>query len=278
MDNAIESLLRQLGFSGLEAEAYLAVLSEPDISAYRVSQILGKAAPNTYKALDSLLAKGAVLADEGGRSRTFTAVAVRELIGQTNRRLEILARDIEKGLENMPQPKSGEGVYRLNTVHQVIARAKEMIAEASISIVVDSDPEPMKELLDDFVAAAGRGVKVLLQGREEIEVKGCEVVASVTEGWPGNLLVLLVDGSQYMFSFFTSDMRSLSHAVWSGDTFIAACFFRSYMVKALFYRISMMIGEGQHTLEEIRLELLRLWNDWGYGNPGNEALEKLLRK
>ena len=193
-----------------------------------------------------------------------------------NHRLQTLARDIEKGLENMHQPKSGEGVYRLNTVHQVIARAKEMIAEANISIVADSDPEPVKELLDDFVTAAGRGVKVLLHGREEIEVNGCEVVTSVTEGWPGNLLVLLVDGSQYMFSFFTSDMRSISHAVWSRDAFIAACFFRSYMVKALFYRISMMIGEGQHTLDEIRLELLRLWNDWGYGNPGKEALEKLL--
>jgi len=277
MDNAIESLLRQLGLSGLEAEAYLAVLSEPDISAYRISQVLGKAAPNTYKALDSLLAKGAVLADEGGRSRTFIAVPVRELIGQMSHRLQILATDIEKGLENMQQPKPGEGVYRLNTVHQVVARAKEMIAEASDSIVVDSDPEPMKELLDDFVAAAGRGVKVLIHGREEMEVKGCEVIASVTEGWSGKLLVLLVDGSQYMLSFFTSDMRSLSNAVWSRDALVAACFFRSYMVKALFYRISMMIGDGQYTLDEIRLELLRLWKDWGYGNPGKDALEKLLK-
>ena len=74
MSDSLEYLLMEFGLSGLEADAYPAVLSEPDSTGYRISQVIGKPAPNTYKALDSLVNKGVILADEGSRSRTFTAI------------------------------------------------------------------------------------------------------------------------------------------------------------------------------------------------------------
>lgn len=266
----------QLGLSGLEAEAYMAVLTEPESTGYRVSQILGKAAPNTYKALNSLVTKGAVIADDGGRSRTFSAIPVHELVTQMSIRLRMLGDQIEKSLENLKKPESDEGVYSLTTVHQVLARAKDMIANAKFTIVVDADPGPMRELKEDFRTAAARGVKVLLHGRTEMDIPGCEIISSCTEGWFGDMLILVVDSQQYLISFMSNGMRTLIHATWSRN-FIAPCIHRGYMVKALFYRISMMIGGGDHTLDEIRKELIRLWNEWGYQDAGKEALAELLK-
>jgi len=267
----------ELGLSGLEADAYLAVLSEPDSTGYRISQVLGKPAPNIYKALDSLVNKGVVLADEGSRSRTFTAVPVREQIIKRSHRLAELADEIEKGLENIHKPRSEEGVYKLTSVHQVIAKAEEMIENACDSIITDADNKPIQQLSEHFRAAAERGVKVLLHGREEMSIPGCEFISSVTEGWQGDLLVLIVDRREYLVAFMSGDMRSLINGVWSRN-FISPCLYRSYMIKALFYRVSMMMGEKKYSLDDIRSELIRLWDRWGYSGPGKEALAKVLRE
>ncbi|MEN8208788.1 MAG: helix-turn-helix domain-containing protein [Candidatus Fermentibacteria bacterium] len=277
MSNSLEYLLMELGLSGLEAEAYLAVLAEPDSTGYRISQVLGKPAPNTYKALDSLVIKGVILADESSRSRTFVAVPVREQVIQRSHRLNMLADEIEERLENIRKPRSEEGLYKLTTVHQVFARAQEMIENAQETIIADADNLPMKHLSDGFLRAASRGVKVLLHGREPMSMPGCEFISSVTEGWQGDMLVLITDSREYLTAFMSSDMRSVTGAVWSRNI-IANCLYRSYMIKALFYRISMMIGEEGNSLEDIRAELLRLWDKWGYSDPGKEALEKVLRK
>ncbi len=267
----------ELGLSGLEAEAYLAVLTEPDSTGYRISQVLGKPAPNTYKALDSLVNKSAILADEGSRSRTFTAIPVREQVIQRSRRLDMLADEIEQGLEKIHKPRSVEGVYKLSTVHQVMARAERMIENARDTLVADADNLPLKKLSDSFLSAAERGVRVLLHGREAMNMPGCEFISSVTEGWQGDMLVLIADSSEYLIAFMSEDMRSLIQGVWSRN-FIAPCIYRGYMIKALFYRISMMIGEDGNSLKEIRTELLRLWDRWGYSDSGKEALEQVLRK
>ena len=157
MSNSLEYLLMELGLSGLEAEAYLAVLAEPDSTGYRISQVLGKPAPNTYKALDSLVTKGAILADEGSRSRTFTAVPIREQVIQRNHRLDMLADEIERGLERIHRPQSEEGIYKLSTVHQVMARAVEMIESAHDTFVADADNLPLGKLSSYFLSAAERG-------------------------------------------------------------------------------------------------------------------------
>src|SRR5688500_1986290 len=56
--------LQDLGFTGLEAEVYAALLEGSPVTAYRVAQQVGKAAANVYKAVESLRRKGAILVDD----------------------------------------------------------------------------------------------------------------------------------------------------------------------------------------------------------------------
>ena len=57
--------LRNIGFNQLEAEVYLLLLAERSLTAYRIAKLLKKPSANIYKAVEVLLAKGAVLVEEG---------------------------------------------------------------------------------------------------------------------------------------------------------------------------------------------------------------------
>src|SRR4051794_30795350 len=73
--------LASFGFTDLEAEVYVFLLRESPATAYRVAQAIGKPVANTYKAVESLQAKGAVVVEEGA-SRMCRAVPAGELLAR----------------------------------------------------------------------------------------------------------------------------------------------------------------------------------------------------
>ena len=90
MKERMRPLLGSIGFSGLEIDAYLALLEQPNASGYQVAQKIGKLVGSTYKALDSLRAKGAVVANETARPTTFVALSISEYMDARRRDLEDL--------------------------------------------------------------------------------------------------------------------------------------------------------------------------------------------
>ena len=59
-------LLVEFGFTDLEAEIYLFLLGSSPTTGYRVAKGIRKPAANTYKALQTLATKGAILVEDGG--------------------------------------------------------------------------------------------------------------------------------------------------------------------------------------------------------------------
>lgn len=277
MGSPAEILLGGLGLSGLEAEVYIAVLSNPGSTGYRVSQLLGKAAPNVYKALNSLVVKGAVLPDDGDSSRTYAALSVSELASRESERISGIAREIERELSGKRKQAPQEGLYSLSSISQVFARAESMIDDAAKLIVLDGDTEPVKKLSSRLELAAARGVKVLIHGRKPLRIEGCMYIPSVSEGWKGEFLVLVSDARQYLISFMSQGMRQLHRAVWSSN-FVAPCMHRSYLGKALFYRTVMRMRQPGITIEELRRETAVIWDEWGYGDFDGGALAEVLKK
>src|SRR5688572_20917974 len=84
MDTSGAETLVSLGFTPLEAEVYTFLLKESPATGYRVAQALGRPVSGVYKTLESLAAKGALLADEGG-SKLCRAVPYDELLSQMER-------------------------------------------------------------------------------------------------------------------------------------------------------------------------------------------------
>jgi sugar-specific transcriptional regulator TrmB len=88
-------ILTELGFTALESMIYLALIDNPPMTGYGISKIICKPVANTYKAIESLSAKGAVLCENSGKG-LVSAVHPKDLH-------EILQHSRKKEFENQQQ-------------------------------------------------------------------------------------------------------------------------------------------------------------------------------
>src|SRR5688572_12935020 len=76
--------LQTLGFSELEASIYAFLLTESPTTGYRIAQGIGKPVANTYKGIQALQSKGAVLIEDSD-TRLCRAMPPDEVLGQLER-------------------------------------------------------------------------------------------------------------------------------------------------------------------------------------------------
>ncbi|MCK4806070.1 MAG: hypothetical protein KAT09_00415 [Candidatus Aegiribacteria sp.] len=235
--------------------------------------------PNTYKILENLEKAGAVLVDDSGKSRLYSAVPIGDYVDTIVREIEQSRKILEKDIQSVGKSPPEEGVYRLTTVHQVYHRAEKIICSAVSSLLVDIDPNPLTHLKDSIAKTAAGGVKTLVHihsNAMDKSIPGCEVVNSCKLDWPGEWLIVQADAKEYLIAIITPDDRRVYQAVWSRNPFIAPCIYQGYMNKAILYRVLIMIGSGK-PYEEVKEELHRLWMAFGVDDPGTLALQKLLK-
>ena len=217
-----------IGFTALEAEVYGALARGGASTGYRVARMIGKPAANTYKAIESLHAKGAVLVDDS-KARVVRAVPPRELVRLVGRDLDTRKKRVSDALADLPVPDADRRIYELGTRAQVFERARTMLASARRIALLDLGPGPLAELRDDLVKAARRGVTVALRTDAAAELPGVEVVVipprgtAAAEPWPGEWLTIVVDGTEHALAVFGAD-GELHQGVWSNSAFLAWVF------------------------------------------------------
>ena len=221
------SVLTGLGFTEMEALVYSTLLSNPDLTGYRISKAINKAQANTYASLGALEQKGAVVLDEGA-TRVYRAVPVEELLDRLQRDFERRWSAASESLARIEvSAPAEEGVYRLKSVEQVYARARAMLAKAEKTVVFELFPRPFEQLADALRETADRGVGVFgltFEGRETPQGVGCVLARnaqSILEGWRGNQLLVIVDGREFLIAYFDRLSGEVRHAVWSENVFLA---------------------------------------------------------
>ena len=218
--------LRELGFSAIEAEVYVALLRDSPATGYRVSHAIGKPTANTYKAIESLRRSGAVLVDDG-ESRLCRAVPPRELLRTLDRkfrdRKERAARELSK-----LRPRGGDSrVYQLLSVDAILEKAREMLSQASATALLDVMPPAFEALRDDLSRAAARGVDVWAKVyRETDRTKGVTTVMSdraeqALAFWPGCQLTLVVDAESHLLALLGHDLTVAHQGIWSESVFLS---------------------------------------------------------
>src|SRR6516162_713654 len=160
-DDAFHSLTG-LGFTELEAEVYVALLQHSPATGYRVAQAIGRPVANTYKAIESLQHKGAVLVDEG-TSRLCRAVPAEELLAQLERSFQRRRQEAANALAALRAAPEDDRVYQLQSVAQVFERCRRMLEGCEEAAVLDVFPKPLEELREAVEAAAQRGVRVAVK-------------------------------------------------------------------------------------------------------------------
>lgn len=226
MNKRVQSLLVDAGFNQLEATAYVALLKESGSTGYRISQIIGKPAANTYKALDSLVRKGAALVDGSGRGRVYMGVPVGEYLEGMKQNIEAKRQALEKELADLGGATIEQGLYRLTNAEQVYTRVRKMLHEARSVMLFDIWPAPLENLRPDLERAAKRGVKILVKTYAPVEVAGCEVFAPEKEAeqirvWKGDWLIVVADCQEFVVSLLEKSGPGVLEALWSSNDYLA---------------------------------------------------------
>src|SRR5262249_27302628 len=217
--------LASLGFTELEAEIYVSLLQHSPATGYRVAQSIGRPVANTYKAIESLQPKGAVLVDEGA-SRLCRAVPAEELLAQLERTFQRRRQDAANALASLHAAPEDERVYQLQSVEQVFERCRRMLAECQDAAILDVFPRPLDELRDPLAETARRGVRIAVKAYAPAVIAGVDVVVhpqgrATLRRWPRQWLNPVTDGREHLLAFLTADLQGLHQAVWSGSAYLS---------------------------------------------------------
>jgi sugar-specific transcriptional regulator TrmB len=149
--------LKNLGFSQYEISCYLTLVSRHPVNGSQLSRSSGIARSRVYDVLRNLIRKGFVLEVDNGQ---YVPLPPDELYKR-------LQRQFDNGLDALKEQVAGaspesayEFIWSVKGFDQVMAKAREMIAEARLELYVRLFPESGNLLIPDLKAAERRGVRI----------------------------------------------------------------------------------------------------------------------
>jgi hypothetical protein len=190
---AAKDALVSLGFTALESEIYACLTREGSSSGYRVAQAIGKPAANTYKSLETLLRKGAVVQDDV-KKKTYAPVAPETLLTRLNKEFEKNRTSALKALKDAGVPAPNAKLIPIATLEQAIQIAKNYMSTASETIVLIASGSVFT-LLDELPTVSYCVVMTSTAARDAVLVP--------TEAFDHDTLELVVD--HHSAVFFTAN-------------------------------------------------------------------------
>jgi len=246
-------VLVPLGFTQLEAEIYVFLLTSEPATGYKIAKSLGRTNANTYKAIDSLQAKGALLVSEA-ENRVCRAVPVNELLAQLKRRFEQLHEGASEAARGLHAPAADDRIYHLKTRSQVLERAHEMLASSKHVVAADLFPSTALAIRESLIAAAARGVRITTKTYEPIDLGDTEVVLrrkgwEITEATVTDTLVLNVDGRESMTAMMSRSTGEPRMAIYTASPLLSYQLFGNLIHELILTDLRQAIWDGKDQAE-----------------------------
>lgn len=207
---ALGASLVPFGFTALESDIYVFLLKESPATGYRIAQGIGKPAANTYKAIQSLQAKGAVLVEEGA-NRSCRAVPLDELMNRLQKDFEVRRKETEKRLKAVGKLVDDERIYHLRSRDQILTRIREMMAGATEVVLLKLPTFVVRAIEGDIEKAADRGITVAILTADAISIEGVDVAALPEE--TAGATVVAADATQALVGIVRADAEC--EAIWT---------------------------------------------------------------
>lgn len=241
-------MLRSLGLNDLEAEVYVHLLSHPPTTGYGIAKAIKRATANTYKAIESLTARGAVLVDEG-ENRLCRAVPAAEFIGHLQTTFETKTKEAEAALSAIEADTEEERVYRLESVAHLMERCRQMLeVKAEKLAVVDAFPEALAAVLPSIEQAVARGVDVLVQAYSEVQIPGAHIVIptsgqQVQLQWKSQQLNVTVDGREAVVALLSNGLERVIQGIWTNSLYVTCIVEAGMMAEHTVHQMRAIVGE-----------------------------------
>ena len=156
--------LQQLGMSGYEAKAYLALAGAAEaLTGYEVAKQSGVPRSTVYETLAKLIARGAAFETNGQNgSPAYLPLSPNELISRLRRDFEDSLGALTETLPKLRLPAPANTTHHLTGHVAVRERARDLIEGARDDLYASIWPQDAQELVKPLLAAESRGVDISL--------------------------------------------------------------------------------------------------------------------
>lgn len=153
--------LRDVGFSDYESKTYLALLLNPNATAYEVSKAATIPKANCYTVLENLRKKGAVQAVSENPIK-YVAIDPQKYFKQMVVVTQMRCEKLQESLTHVGTLPQEDLVWSLNDRDSVQIQIRKMIDSATNHLWIKAADTTLEQHCDALQKAAKRGVEVLI--------------------------------------------------------------------------------------------------------------------
>jgi sugar-specific transcriptional regulator TrmB len=219
MPEDTHKLLNDLGFTGYEAKAYLALLQQSPLTGYAIARVSGVPRSKIYEVLGSLVERGDVLVSYGEPIQ-YMPKPPDELIQSRRQKVEKQLDDAEKGLEQFINQKvPTDLIWDIRGRDEIFFRLREVIGRARQQLLVQIWEEDVIEIRDAMEIAAQRGVVISIMAYGHPDLPFAQIYShepgakEISEEYGGRWVIISIDGQEIVAGIVS--MGKDSRAAWS---------------------------------------------------------------
>ena len=246
-----QEILTQIGFSPLESDVYLYLLTKGPHTGYAIAKAIGKSIANVYKAVERLAQKGAV-EQSSGDSKLCVAVPWRQLIESETKKFTVNMDALADALKRLPEQEDDEEVYQIKNAHHVKEQAIRIIENAQSIILANIEPQCVEWLKEPLINAAARGVEVRVKVYEKVELPGVIVVqrqngTQVFAKTKDVQLNICADGKEMLVALFKTNTDEIIQAFRSKSALMALMQYNQLLYELVLTELKSAIPAGDIT-------------------------------
>ncbi len=213
MNDPLINQLVALGFSEYEAKAYTALLQKSPVSGYELAKMSGVPRSMIYEVAGKLTSRGAAMKLPKEGTSKYTAVPAAEFLDQLHHEHEALITSLKDNLVTLTNTVELEYVWNIEGHDNIIAKAIEMIDQATSQIYIALLPTTFPALQSALEEAIQRDVRVVIYTTGPLELEGGQiVVAHVSEETLGQArglgLILVIDSQEVLIGEWLTEARA----------------------------------------------------------------------
>ena len=209
MDNAALGVLTeklvQFGLTRQEANIYMCLLRNKDLSGYEVSKLTGISRSNVYSALAALVDEGAAYLLEGETNK-YTAVSIEDFCQNKIRRLIGLKQELVAQLPQLTD--HSDGYITISGPQHILDKIYNMLEHVAYRVYLSISIEYLELFRPHLerLAREGKKVVLLINGLPEREIEGSIVYQTDSTDDRNGQLRLIVDSSYVLTGEMTGDV------------------------------------------------------------------------
>lgn len=199
-ERAIIALMKDIGFTGNEAKAYIGLLKQQPATGYEVAARSGVPRSAIYNVLKKLESNGLANAVHHKPTR-YVALPPDQLHTLMKERFTSRINDLKEALDDLTGPVETELLWQIQGYRSVMDKARGLIGRSKELVSIALWAREAEVLRDALIEAEERGVRVVSFSLTELpELPGVSYAYQVAESelekhWP-HKLILIIDREQ----------------------------------------------------------------------------------